>query len=105
MTALPLQQRKRLRGKVVVMGFLERQTPDAHSNVTRFHPSSPTSSETLHAKVREDVEGGSAVSTDAWRPYLGLDADYLHGVIDHGVAYVSGQIHTNGLENFRSPAL
>ena len=31
-----------------------------------------------------------------------MDADYLHGVIDHAVSYVEGRIHTNGLENFWS---
>ena len=34
--------------------------------------------------------------------YRGLDADYMHGVIDHAIAYVDGKIHTNGLENFWS---
>ena len=31
-----------------------------------------------------------------------MDADYRHGVVDHSVEYVQGQIHTNGLENFWS---
>jgi len=34
--------------------------------------------------------------------YRGLDADYMHQVIDHAIAYVDGKIHTNGLENFWS---
>ncbi len=34
--------------------------------------------------------------------YRGLDADYIHGMIDHSRAYVEGRVHTNGLENFWS---
>jgi hypothetical protein len=34
--------------------------------------------------------------------YDGLDADYVHKVIDHAERYVDGQIHTNGCENFWS---
>lgn len=33
---------------------------------------------------------------------MGLDRDYTHNVIDHAEAYVDGQIHTNGCENFWS---
>lgn len=38
----------------------------------------------------------------ALKSYEGLDADYAHQVIDHAVAYVDGNIHTNGMENFWS---
>jgi hypothetical protein len=34
--------------------------------------------------------------------YRGLDADFVHQVIDHAEAYVNSRIHTNGLENFWS---
>jgi hypothetical protein len=34
--------------------------------------------------------------------YEGLASEYAHQVIDHGVAYVDGNVHTNGLENFWS---
>jgi hypothetical protein len=37
-----------------------------------------------------------------WRSYNGLDADYVHQVIDHAESYVNGNIHTNGIENFWS---
>lgn len=35
-------------------------------------------------------------------PTKGLEADYAHKVIDHAVAYVDGNVHTNTLENFWS---
>jgi transposase-like protein len=41
------------------------------------------------------------VYTDALKSYEGLD-EFEHQVIDHAEAYVDGQVHTNGLENFWS---
>ena len=51
---------------------------------------------------RANVATGSTVNTDALFSYKGLHADYVHNVIDHAEAYVDGQVHTNGLENFWS---
>ena len=57
---------------------------------------------TLQSKVRKHVEAGSALYTDALLSYEGLAGEYAHQVIDHAVAYVEGNVHTNGLENFWS---
>lgn len=56
----------------------------------------------LQGKVREHVRRGSKVYTDELLSYDGLNADYVHNVINHAEAYVDGQIHTNGCENFWS---
>lgn len=40
------------------------------------------------------------VFEDAHRAYLGLSAEYIHGIIDHAEKYVDGNVHTNGMENF-----
>jgi hypothetical protein len=48
------------------------------------------------------VEPKSALYSDALKSYEGLGEEYAHQVIDHAVAYVDGQIHTNGMENFWS---
>ena len=40
--------------------------------------------------------------TDGHRGYSGLDADYVHQVIDHLEKYVEGHVYTNGIENFWS---
>jgi transposase-like protein len=56
----------------------------------------------LQAMVREHVEPKSALYTDALKSYDGLSEDYKHQVIDHALAYVDGQVHTNGCENFWS---
>src|SRR5208282_3158294 len=56
----------------------------------------------LQATVKEHVETGAALYSDALASYDGLAQDYAHKVIDHAEKYVDGQVHTNGLENFWS---
>lgn len=83
-------------GKAIVMGVLER-----HGEARTFVVPT-TKRRDVQAKVRENVEPGSEVYTDALASYLGLSPEYVHGVIDHAEAYVNGRIHTNGMENFWS---
>ncbi len=61
-----------------------------------------TNRETLHSEVKEKVETGSKLFTDEWLSYRGLDENYIHEVINHGIEYVKGNVHTNGIENFWS---
>lgn len=83
-------------GKVAVLGLLER-----HGKVrTKVVPN--TKWRTLQVEVRENVESGSEVHTDALRSYKGLDPEYVHKVVDHAERYVDGHVHTNGIENFWS---
>ncbi len=56
----------------------------------------------LHGLVKQHVEAGSEVFTDALKSYDKLSDDYLHQFINHAEKYVEGQVHTNGLENFWS---
>jgi transposase-like protein len=56
----------------------------------------------LVPNVEEKVEKGAHVYTDELKSYFGLGADYAHDVINHSEAYVNGQVHLNGLENFWS---
>ena len=58
--------------------------------------------EALQPHVMWHVEQGANVYTDAWVSYNGLDAEYVHNVINQAVEYVRGNIHTNGIENFWS---
>jgi len=88
-------------GKVAVQGLLERHGKDGHSTV-RMSVVPNIRKGTLQANVRANVESGSSVYTDALLSYDGLNAEYVHQVIDHAEAYVDGQIHTNGCENFWS---
>jgi transposase-like protein len=83
-------------GKVAVMGLLERHGEFQYrilESRRRHH---------VDVEVRNAVEPGSHVYTDALKSYDRLADTYTHKVIDHAEAYVEGQVHTNGLENFWS---
>ncbi len=59
--------------------------------------------ECSQAEVREHVEAGAALYSDALVSYEGLVSEITRiKVIDHAERYVDGQVHTNGLENFWS---
>jgi transposase-like protein len=88
-------------GKIAVMGLLERHGKDGHSTV-RTQIVNSTKKRLLQAAIRANVEKDATVFTDALASYEGLNEDYVHQVIDHAEAYVDGQIHTNGMENFWS---
>jgi transposase-like protein len=82
-------------GKAIVAAVLERgDTVRARVCATRKKPE-------LQAFIRENIQPGSAVYTDALLSYDGLD-EFKHKVIDHAIAYVDGRVSTNGCENFWS---
>jgi transposase-like protein len=83
-------------GKVAVMGLLER-----HGEVrTMVVPNIKRKS--LRKEINTHVEPGSMVYSDALKSYNDLNYDYMHNVINHAEKYVEGNVHTNGIENFRS---
>ncbi len=88
-------------GKAAVMGLLERHGPDGHSRVRVKHVSN-VRRRTLSPEVRQHVQPGAEIMTDALQSYAGLDGEYAHKVIDHAECYAKGKVHTNGLENFWS---
>ncbi|MGH7194760.1 MAG: IS1595 family transposase [Candidatus Saccharimonadales bacterium] len=81
-------------GKAIVLGLLER-----HGKVQVVVVPDRTRG-TLQHKVRAVVKGGAELMTDALPSYMGLSAEYIHGVIDHAEAYVDGHVYTNNIENF-----
>jgi transposase-like protein len=81
--------------KTAVLGILER------GGKVRTKVVDNTKKKTLQTELREHVLAGSAIFTDALKSYEGLN-EFQHEVIDHAVAYVDGEVHTNGLENFWS---
>jgi len=87
--------------KSAVMGLLERHGPDGHSRVRVKHVPN-VRRKTLAPEVRQHVEPGASVYSDALKSYEGLAQDYTHEVIDHAEAYVKAPVHTNGMENFWS---
>jgi len=82
--------------KTAVMGIMERGGKVRTSVVPN------RKRHALQTEVKKHVEAGSALYTDALLSYEGLASDYAHQVIDHALAYVDGNVHTNGLENFWS---
>ncbi|HUZ90054.1 MAG TPA: IS1595 family transposase [Candidatus Acidoferrales bacterium] len=83
-------------GKVAVMGLLERHGDFQYRIVEN------TKRRTLHGEISRAVAIGSHIYSDALASYRKLDDEYIHKVIDHAEAYVDGEVHTNGLENFWS---
>jgi transposase-like protein len=83
-------------GKIGVQGMLER------GGTIRTAVIEDTTETALVPNIKQNVEFGSHLFTDELRAYFGLQADYVHDVINHAEAYVVGNVHTNGLENFWS---
>jgi transposase-like protein len=88
-------------GKVAVMGLLERHGKDRISHV-RAKVLRNVRATSLHKEIRDNVEAGSEMFTDAWVGYKHIDRDYVHNVIDHAEKYAEGRVHVNGIENFWS---
>jgi transposase-like protein len=88
-------------GKAIVMGLLQRHPGRGQSRVrTEVIPN--VRRHQLGPRVEKHVEDGAKVYTDALDSYKHLGIYYQHQVIDHAEAYVQGEVHTNGLENFWS---
>jgi transposase-like protein len=83
-------------GKAIVAAVLER------GGKVRAKVVDTRKKKDLQAIVREHVEPKSALYSDALKSYDGLSEEYAHQVIDHAIAYVDGNVHTNGMENFWS---
>lgn len=82
-------------GKTAVMGILERKGKVSAKVIDDL------TKKTMHKEVKTKVEKGSNLFTDEWKSYQGLSEDYIHEVVNHGIAeYVRGNVHTNGIENF-----
>lgn len=82
--------------KAIVLGILQR------GEKIRTMVVPDTKQRTLQGCVREHIERGADLVSDASPSYTGLRKDYEHKVIDHAVAYVHGNVHTNGMENYWS---
>ena len=83
-------------GKAIVAAVLER------GGKVRTKVVEKRKKKNLQSFVRENVEAGSALFSDELKSYTGLYQDYAHQVINHAEAYVNGNVHTNGMENFWS---
>ena len=59
-----------------------------------------TSAAEMQANVFGWVKVGATVYTDQAPGYRGIDTAFAHKTVNHGVEYVSGDVHINGTENF-----
>ena len=91
-----IQGRRGPQGKAIVAAVLERGGKVRAKVVDKRRKTQ------LQALVRENVEPNSALYSDALKSYDGLSEEYKHQVIDHAIAYVDGNVHTNHAENFWS---
>jgi transposase-like protein len=82
-------------GKEIVLGMVERD-----GRVRAIHVEK-RSKPVLQKHIREHVEADAAIFTDELKSYDGLN-EFRHEVINHAVAYVNGNVHTNTMENFWS---
>ena len=82
-------------GKAIVAAVLERGGKVRAKVVENRRKSE------LQKLVRDHVEAGSNLYSDALKSYEGLD-EFQHEVVDHAVEYVREKVHTNGCENFWS---
>lgn len=95
-------ERSGSRGKVAVMGIVERNKPGRKGKV-RAWVLPYVDKKQLQGRVRQNVEKGAQLHTDGLAAYKGLWAEYQHVTIDHrSLEYVRGNVHTNNIEAFWS---
>lgn len=83
--------------KVPVVGILQRGG-NIYTRVVK-----DTTKKSILPLIKEKVPKNATVSTDEYRTYSSLSADYKHVVVNHQYGtYVDGVAHTNGCENFWS---
>jgi len=80
-----------------VMGVLDRDARQVRAIVIPAPRRDP-----MEAMIRDHVEPGTTMMTDAHVGYDQLKNYFPHEVINHMEAYVQGKVHTNGIENFWS---
>ena len=84
-------------GKTAVHGILDRDLRKVRAQVV---PN--VKRETLQHEILKQVEFGAKLYSDDAVAYNELASMYAHEVVNHAQEYVSGRVHTNGLENFWS---
>jgi hypothetical protein len=83
-------------GKRIVHGLLERDGEVRANVIDVLEPAE------VYPIIISNVEHGANLMTDEHKVYTDLDRYFVHQAINHTEAYVRGQVHTNGLENFWS---
>jgi len=90
-------------GKAIVQGLLERgDASSGKASEARMTVLPDVDDETLLRAVRQNVKPGAQIYSDAFPAYRSICFTHFHSFVDHVSKYVSGRVHTNGLENFFS---
>ena len=87
-------------GKTAVMGLLERH-PEGGSKV-RTKVIQGTKRRHLVGEMKNQIERGASVYTDALPTYSSMNHLFRHSFVDHAETYARENVHTNGLENYWS---
>jgi transposase-like protein len=83
--------------KKIVLGVIERDG----RVILKYIPNA--TAENMVPFIKQHVPEGSKVFTDEFVSYNKLGRDYVHKTVNHTVKiYVSGEVHTNTIENFWS---
>lgn len=88
-------------GKTPIHGILQRGTENKASQI-RAAVIGTNGIDNTMTHVHQVVTRGTHVCTDEARAYDSLINDYVHQAVDHSVAYIAGNVHCNGVENFWS---
>lgn len=83
--------------KTAVFGMLDRESRQVRAKVVKN-----VKRETLQNEILSNIQHGSVVYSDQAVSYDKLKENYIHETVNHVDAYVRGNVHTNGLENFWS---
>ena len=84
--------------KAIVLGMLERTKA---GNKVRATVVRDRNKSTMQEHVAANVDPGARIYSDEHARNWKMP-EYEHAMVDHLVAYVNGNVHTNGLENFWS---
>jgi transposase-like protein len=82
--------------KTLVMGMVER------GGHVRTEIIQDRFTSTLRENLNKHVNAGTILYSDELQAYKGVKDEYVHEFVDHAERYVSGRVHTNGIENFWS---
>ena len=81
-------------GKTAVIGVLQR------GGKIRATVAPDRTKRVMQEAVRGNVEKGTQVHSDEAAHYWRMDDEYTHNIVNHLEAYVDGNVHVNGVENF-----
>lgn len=87
----------RMVNKSAILGLLDREQRKVRATVIPA-----VKREHVIGEIMRSVHHGAKIYTDEATVYTALPKTYTHEVVNHLEKYVSGQVHTNGLENFWS---